>query len=152
MVGRFGGSSAGFVVAALNAASAASREVVVLRVLSADIYLLSLGLHFLIRKLDQTKQATCPLCANSVLTRRSKSTASLPSPMLINCTQTELDVTGRRSRLGTWPTRNGLMPAGQVGELWRDFYVCQTTADVDCDQRGDVGNRETIASDKLVPA
>ena len=152
MVGRFGGSSAGFVVAALNAASAASREVVVLRVLSADIYLLSLGLHFLIRKLDQTKQATCPLCANSVLTRRSKSTASLPSPMLINCTQTELDATGRRSRLGTWPTRNGLMPAGQVGELWSDFYVCQTTADVDCDQRGDVGDRETVASDKLVPA
>jgi hypothetical protein len=37
MVGRFGGSSAGFVVTALNAASAASREVVVLRVLSAGI-------------------------------------------------------------------------------------------------------------------
>ena len=31
-----------------------------------------------------------------------------------------------------------------------DFYVCQTTADVDCDQRGDVGDRETVASDKLV--
>src|SRR5262249_50218054 len=76
----------------------------------------------------------CPLCANRVLTRRSKSTASLPSPMLVNCTQTELDATGRRSRLGTWPTRNGLMPAGQVGELWSDFYVCQTTADGDCDQ------------------
>src|SRR5215831_3941157 len=37
MVGRSGGSSAGFVVAALNAASATSREVVVLRVLSAGI-------------------------------------------------------------------------------------------------------------------
>jgi hypothetical protein len=37
IVGRFGGSSAGLVVAALNAASAASREVVVLRVLSAGI-------------------------------------------------------------------------------------------------------------------
>src|SRR5437867_11055826 len=37
IVGRFRGISAGFVVAALNAASAASREVVVLRVLSADI-------------------------------------------------------------------------------------------------------------------
>src|SRR5712664_4130558 len=37
IVGRFGGISAGFVVAALNAASAASREVVVLRVLSAGI-------------------------------------------------------------------------------------------------------------------
>src|SRR5262249_48751418 len=94
----------------------------------------------------------CPLSANRVLTRRSKSTASLPSPMLINCTQTELDATGRRSRLGTGPTRNGFTPAGQVGELWSDFYVCQTTADVDCDQRGDVGDRETVASDKLVPA
>jgi len=41
MVGGFGGSSAGFVVAALNAASAASRGVVVLRVLSAGIYVLS---------------------------------------------------------------------------------------------------------------
>jgi hypothetical protein len=38
---RFGGSSAGFVVAALNAASAASREVVVLRVLSAGIIMSS---------------------------------------------------------------------------------------------------------------
>src|SRR5262249_46998755 len=37
MVGQLGGSSAGFVVAALNAASATSREVVVLRVLSAGI-------------------------------------------------------------------------------------------------------------------
>jgi hypothetical protein len=37
IVGCFGGSSAGFVVAALNAASATSREVVVLPVLSADI-------------------------------------------------------------------------------------------------------------------
>src|SRR5438105_1118472 len=37
IVGPFVGSSAGFVVATLNAASAASREVVVLRVLSAGI-------------------------------------------------------------------------------------------------------------------
>src|SRR5262245_43574103 len=37
MVGCLGGRSAGFVVAALNAASATSREVVVLRVLSAGI-------------------------------------------------------------------------------------------------------------------
>ena len=44
MVGRFGGSSAGFVVTALNAASAASREVVVLRVLSAVISVLALGI------------------------------------------------------------------------------------------------------------
>src|SRR5262245_33616841 len=53
IVGRFGGSSAGFVVAALNAASAASREVVVLRVLSAGaFYVLALGLHSVKRKLD----------------------------------------------------------------------------------------------------
>src|SRR5215510_1431806 len=52
IVRGFGGSSAGFVVAALNAASAASREVVVLRVLSAGIYVLALGLHFVKRKLD----------------------------------------------------------------------------------------------------
>ena len=42
VVGGFGGSSAGFVVTALNAASAASREVVVLRVLSAVIFVLAL--------------------------------------------------------------------------------------------------------------
>src|SRR6516164_5455305 len=53
IVGRFGGSSAGFVVAALNAASAASREVVVLRVLSAGILgTRALGLHSVKRKLD----------------------------------------------------------------------------------------------------
>jgi hypothetical protein len=47
-VGRFGGSSGGFVVAALNAASAASREVVVLRVLSEGIiYVLAQGFPFL---------------------------------------------------------------------------------------------------------
>ena len=32
--------------------------------------------------------------------------------------------TGRRSRLGTWSTRNGPIPGGQVGELRSDFYVC----------------------------
>src|SRR6516162_3311581 len=51
MVGRLGGSSAGFVVAALNATSAASREVVVLRVLSAGILCPRAGLHFLKSKL-----------------------------------------------------------------------------------------------------
>src|SRR5262249_22796603 len=55
MVGRFGGSSAGFVVAALNAASATSREVVVLRVLSADILCPLARLHFLKTQTDQTK-------------------------------------------------------------------------------------------------
>jgi len=57
IVGRFGGSSAGFVVAALNAASAASREVVVLRVLSAGIYVPALGLHSVKRKLDGPTKA-----------------------------------------------------------------------------------------------
>src|SRR6516165_7624042 len=46
-VGRLRGSSAGFVVAALNATSAASREVVVLRVLSAGILCPRAELHFL---------------------------------------------------------------------------------------------------------
>src|SRR5260221_11907672 len=52
IVGRFGGSSTGFVVAALNAASAASREVVVLRVLSAGILCPRARLHILKRKLS----------------------------------------------------------------------------------------------------
>src|SRR5262245_53509015 len=60
MVGRFGGSSAGFVVATLNAASAASREVVVLRVLSAGILFLSLGLHFLKRRPDEVRLGPDP--------------------------------------------------------------------------------------------
>jgi hypothetical protein len=59
-VGRCGGSSAGFVVAALNAASAASREVVVLRVLSEGmICVLALGLDFLKRKLGGQSGCTC---------------------------------------------------------------------------------------------
>ncbi len=61
IVGRFGGSSAGFVVAALNAASAASREVVVLRVLSAGIFVLALGLHFLKRKLGTVSASVAPM-------------------------------------------------------------------------------------------
>src|SRR6266851_6229656 len=51
IIERFEGSSAGFVIAALNAASAASREVVVLRVLSAGILCPRARLHFLKRKL-----------------------------------------------------------------------------------------------------
>jgi len=59
-VGRCGGSSAGFVVAALNAASAASREVVLLRVLSEGvIYVLVLRLHFLKRKLGGQSACAC---------------------------------------------------------------------------------------------
>src|ERR1700747_3073574 len=75
-VGRCGGSSAGFVVAALNAASAASREVVVLRVLSEGIiYVLALGLHFLKRNGGQSGCA----CANHqplVVAPGSKSVAN----------------------------------------------------------------------------
>jgi hypothetical protein len=49
------------VVAALNAASAASREVVVLRVLSEGIiYVLALGLHFLIIKRKLGAKAAVP--------------------------------------------------------------------------------------------
>ena len=60
-VGRCGGSSAGFVVAALNAASAASREVVVLRVLSEGIiYVLALELHFLMTKTKLGPKAVVP--------------------------------------------------------------------------------------------
>src|ERR1700733_8647330 len=59
-VGRFGGSSAGFVVVALNAASVASREVVVLRVLSEGIiYVLALGLHFRKRELGGQSSCAC---------------------------------------------------------------------------------------------
>jgi hypothetical protein len=38
------------------------------------------------------------------------------------------------------------MPAGQIGEFQSYLYVCQTAADIDCDQRGGVGDRETVAS------
>jgi hypothetical protein len=38
-----------------------------------------------------------------------------------------------KSRRGTWPARDGLMPAGQIGELRSYLYVCQTAADIDCD-------------------
>jgi len=42
------------------------------------------------------------------------------------------------------------MPAGQIGELRTYLYACQTAPDIDCDQRGDVGDRETVARNKLV--
>src|ERR1700758_190622 len=76
IVGRFGGSSAGFVVAALNAASAASRDVVVLRVLSAGIYVLPLGLHFLKRK----------LCGHTKACDRTRSQRSDPAPRSLHLT------------------------------------------------------------------
>ena len=78
------------------------------------------------------------LRANRVLTRRSKSTASLPSPMLINWTQTELDATEEDHALA-------------LGRL--ETALCQRVKlESSGDQRGDVGDRETVASDKLVPA
>jgi hypothetical protein len=80
IVGRFGGSSAGFVVAALNAASAASRDVVVLRVLSAGIYVFPLRLHFLKRQLGARHlgqvRFTLAMSAHPVL--RSASAVSAP--------------------------------------------------------------------------
>jgi hypothetical protein len=65
IVGGFGGSSAGLVVAALKAASAVSREVVVLRVLSAGIYVLALGLHFSNANWVAILKHTIRLCLNS---------------------------------------------------------------------------------------
>jgi hypothetical protein len=67
IVGRFGGSSAGFVVAALNAASAASREVVVLRVLSAGILCPRVGLHPVKRQTGPPKRGSPALTINRVV-------------------------------------------------------------------------------------
>jgi hypothetical protein len=58
MVGRFGGSSAGFVVTALNAASAASNEVVGLRILSADILRPPLPLKVTLLRGDHQRRDT----------------------------------------------------------------------------------------------
>ena len=44
------------------------------------------------------------------------------------------------------------MPAGQMGELRSYFYVCQTAADVDCDQRRDVRDCEAVAGNELMSA
>jgi len=82
MVGRFGGSSAGFVVAALNAASATSREVVVFVFCRQTFYVLSLGSTFLKRKLTRRRQAACPLCANRGLMHRDMRPA-IRGPMSI---------------------------------------------------------------------
>jgi hypothetical protein len=72
IVGRFGGSSAGFVVAALNAASAASREVVVLRVLSAGILCPRAGSSAL-RCCPSTEGGAClPSRCGRALRRRSR--------------------------------------------------------------------------------
>jgi hypothetical protein len=46
IIGRFGGSCAGFVVTVLNAASAASLELVIFHALSADIFISSLWASF----------------------------------------------------------------------------------------------------------
>ena len=44
------------------------------------------------------------------------------------------------------------MPAGQMGELRSYFYVCQTAADVDRDQRRDVRDCEAVAGNELMSA
>ena len=38
-----------------------------------------------------------------------------------------------------------------MGELRSYFDVCQASSDVDCDQRSDVGNREAVAGNELMP-
>ena len=37
-----------------------------------------------------------------------------------------------------------------MGELGSYFYISKTSAQVDCDQRRDVGNRETVAGNELM--
>jgi hypothetical protein len=39
-----------------------------------------------------------------------------------------------------------------MGELLSYFYVCQTAADVDCDQRCDVRDCEAVAGNELMSA
>jgi hypothetical protein len=39
---------------------------------------------------------------------------------------------------------------GQIRERRRYFYVCQTAADIDCHQRRDVGDCESVPRDELV--
>src|SRR5437868_1115178 len=88
IVGRLGGSSAGFVVAALNAAPAASREVVVLRVLSAGILCPRVGLHLLKRQTGRPKRGAddqprgLPARTRAFGYRGEGSPAPLPRPRL----------------------------------------------------------------------
>jgi hypothetical protein len=39
-----------------------------------------------------------------------------------------------------------------MGELWSYFYVCQTAAYVDCDQRRDVRDCEAVSGNELMSA
>src|SRR6266576_2082161 len=94
IVGRFGGSSTGFVVAALNAASAASREVVVLRVLSAGILCPRARLHFLKRKLGGHTKGQIPKHNRAIVVRVSVVADSLCSSLL--CGRLQVDGLCRR--------------------------------------------------------
>src|SRR5271169_3413756 len=54
------------------------------------------------------------------------------------------------SRLGTRTARRCFVPSAQMDELRSYFDVCQTVAEVDRDQRSDVGNREAVAGNELM--
>src|SRR6516165_6257122 len=47
--------------------------------------------------------------------------------------------------------RHRLVPVGQMGQLRGYFYLRQTVADIDRDQRSDVSDREAVAGNKLMP-
>ena len=55
------------------------------------------------------------------------------------------------SRRGAWTPRHGSVPAGQMGKLWSNLYLCQTAANIDCDQRSDVDDGEAVAGNESMP-
>src|SRR5262249_17831885 len=57
----------------------------------------------------------------------------------------------RRSRIGAWTRRYRIVPAGQMSKLRSYLYVCQRAADIDCDERSNIGDREAVAGNKLMP-
>src|SRR5215510_3646614 len=69
------------------------------------------------------------------------------------------DVSGRdeyrltfcRSSIGAWTFRYSIVPAGQMSNLRSYLYVCQPAADVGCDKRSNIGDREAVAGNKLMP-
>jgi hypothetical protein len=38
-----------------------------------------------------------------------------------------------------------------MGKLWSNLYLCQTAANIDCDQRSDVGDGEAVAGNESMP-
>jgi hypothetical protein len=38
-----------------------------------------------------------------------------------------------------------------MSKLRSYLYVCQPAADIDCDKRGNIGDREAVAGNKLMP-